>query len=77
MPSIQKGGEERVRLSLDVNPTVKAKLEALQQRTDAGSATEVIRRALALYDLVTEVQTEGGTFVVRYADGEQERIRVL
>lgn len=68
---------ERSRLSLDVSQTIKDQLSVLVTRTEAGSITEVIQRALALYDLVTEHQAEGGKLVFRHADGEQEVLRVL
>jgi hypothetical protein len=68
---------ERSRLSLDVSQTIKDQLTGLVTRTEAGSITEVIRRALALYDLVTEHQAEGGKLIFRHADGKQEVLRVL
>jgi hypothetical protein len=68
---------ERVRLSLDVSARVRAQLENLESRTEAGSITEVVRRALSLYDLVIEHQEEGGKLVFRHSDGEEELLRVL
>lgn len=68
---------ERVRLSLDVTPTVRQQLEDLEIRTEAGSLTEVIRRALALYDLVVEHQEDGGKLVFSHPDGSDETLRVL
>jgi hypothetical protein len=68
---------DRTRLSLDVSPKVREQLDRLEVRTEAGSITEVIRRALALYDLVTEHQSEGGKLVFRHPDGEEESLRVL
>ncbi|HEY3898252.1 MAG TPA: hypothetical protein VGM54_06550 [Chthoniobacter sp.] len=68
---------DRVRLSLDVTPKVREQLDLLEARTEAGSITEVIRRALALYDLVVEHQQEGGKLIFRHADGEEESLRML
>ena len=68
---------ERARLSLDVTQRVKDQLSELMNRTDAGSITEVIRRALALYDLATEHECEGGTIVFHHADGHDETVRLL
>ncbi len=68
---------DRTRLSLDVSPKVREQLDHLEARTEAGSITEVIRRALSLYDLVTEHQVEGGKLVFRHADGDEEILRVL
>ena len=68
---------DRTRLSLDVSPKVREQLDLLETRTEAGSITEVIRRALALYDLVTEHQSEGGKLVFRFPDAEDEILKVL
>jgi len=68
---------DRTRLSLDVSPKVREQLTDLEARTEAGSITEVIRRALSLYDLVTEHQGEGGKLVFRHVDGEEEVLKVL
>lgn len=68
---------DRVRLSLDVTPRVREQLDLLETRTEAGSITEVIRRALALYDLVIEHQAGGGKLIFRHADGEDESLKVL
>lgn len=68
---------DRVRLSLDLSPRVKVQLKDLEVKTEAGSLTEVIRRALALYDLVVEHQAEGGKLIFQDADGNAEVLRVL
>ena len=68
---------DRTRLSLDVSPKIREQLDHLEARTEAGSITEVIRRALSLYDLVTEHQMEGGKLVFRHTDGDEEILRVL
>jgi hypothetical protein len=62
---------------LDVAPTVRQQLEELEIRTEAGSLTEVVRRALALYDLVVEHQEGAGKLIFRHADGSEETLRVL
>lgn len=65
------------RLHLIVTQGVRDKIEALQNRTDAGNMTEVIRRALALYDEVISIREEGGEILVENANGEQQRLLVL
>lgn len=67
----------RARLSLDLDPRSKAQLESLRQRTGATSLTEVIKKALALYDLVDEHTANGGALIFRNADGTEERLRLL
>jgi len=39
--------------------------------------TEVLRRSLALYDLVTEHAAEGGEIVLVDNKGKQEKLRIL
>ena len=68
---------DRVRLSLDITPRVREQLSHLEKKTEAGSITEVVRRALALYDLVVEHQREGGKLIFKHTDGEEESLRVL
>ena len=68
---------ERSRLSLDVTPTVREQLKSLENRTEAGSLTEVIRRALSLYDLVVEHQEQGGKLIFAHSDGTKETLKVL
>ena len=64
---------EKVRLNLDLPPKVKVRLEELRAMTDADSMSEVVRRALALYDLVV---ASGGKVVIKDGDTE-EVIRVI
>lgn len=66
----------RTRLSLEVSASVRTQLETVQARTEAGSITEVIRRALALYDFVTQIQKDG-KLIIRHKDGDEEVLRVL
>ena len=68
---------ERVRLNLEIHPDVKARLDDLQNRTHAASLTEVIRRSLALYNLVVDLQDEGGRIVIHKKDGSTETLAVL
>lgn len=48
---------EKVRLNLDLAPEVRVRLEELQMKTSADSLSEVVRRALAVYDVLV---TYGG-----------------
>ena len=68
---------EKVRLNLELSRPVHEQMQALQKRSDASSLTEVIRRALALYDVVTEHLSGGGQVVLRREDGEEEKLRIL
>jgi hypothetical protein len=64
----------KFRLNLDLSPRVKEQLHDLQQRSDASSLVEVIRRALAVYDLVLDHEGARGKLILEYADGTRERL---
>ena len=69
--------KKRVRLSLDITKEQKKMMDELQVKTLSGSLAEVIRRAMALFHLVIDVQSEGGKVIIQDADGNQEIIRLL
>ncbi len=50
-------------------------MERLRQQTEADSLTEVIRRALTLYDMV--VNDSNGRVVIRSKEGVEQEIVVL
>jgi hypothetical protein len=52
-------------------------MQTVQQRSNAASLTEVLRRSLALYDLITEHVVEGGGIVLVDRDGKEEKLRIL
>jgi len=68
---------EKVRLNLEFPSPIYKQLESVQQRSHAASLTEVLRRALALYDLATEHAAEGGEIVLVDSKGKQEKLRIL
>lgn len=51
---------------------VREKLENLRTQTQADSLTEVIRRALAIYDYLQAEKVKGNQIVVRSPQGEKE-----
>ena len=52
-------------------------MQEVQHRSHAASSTEVLRRALALYDLVTEHTVDGGDIVLVDSKGKQEKLRIF
>jgi len=52
-------------------------MQRVQKRSNAASLTEVLRRALALYDLITEHVSEGGDIVLVDRAGTKEKLRIL
>lgn len=61
---------------MEVSPKVRERLEPLVERTDAESMSEVIRRALAVYDLLLLEVEIGGTVFVRYKDGSDNQVMI-
>jgi hypothetical protein len=69
--------QEKERLHLSMPPKTKELLDDLQDRTGAGTMSEVIRRALSLLDVVSKEQKEGGQFFIHSKDGSQTRIEIF
>lgn len=68
--------EARSRLSLELPERVRERLERVRVATEADSLTEVIRRALIVYDtLLTATAKEGGKLILRTADNEEREIQ--
>ena len=66
-----------VRLNLDMRDDVKRRIEELRDEMHARSLAEVLQRALAVYDYVYRHEQEGAQVVVKYSDGEEERLKLL
>jgi hypothetical protein len=71
-----KRAEERVRLNLDLTEMTMKRLESVRVRTGADSKTEVIRRAIQIYDAFLTM-TAGGSIILRHKDGTEEKILIL
>lgn len=67
----------KVRLNLDLSPRVKDQLADLQKRTDAASLVEVIRRAVAVYDMFLDHESNGGKTILQNRDGSKELIKLI
>ena len=61
------------RMTLELPPRAREKLERLGEATDQ-SLSEVIRRALALYDLVGAELMAGNKLIIRSRDGGEREI---
>lgn len=62
------------RMSLEFSDKVYSKLNKIKALSDAGSHTEVIRRALAVYELLLDENAEGNKVMVRTDKGDREII---
>ena len=74
---IRTNRQERVRLNLELTPELKVSLVELQKRTAASSVSEVLRRSVAMYDMVTEHLSARGSVILKNADGSQETLRII
>ena len=72
-----KRSEGRFRLNLEMPESVRDKLESMRRRSEADSRTEVIRRALALYDLLLEHSQQGSSIIVRTKDGKEKEVLIF
>lgn len=64
------------RLTLELPEPVKKQMEFVRDQTHAQSLTEVIRRALAVYDALREAAAAGGTIVIELSNGKQRELIV-
>lgn len=62
------------RLNMDFTQEVKDRLEAVQDLSGAASKTEVLRRALSLFDFILTHQADGGKVLLVNADGETKAL---
>jgi hypothetical protein len=67
----------KARLTIEVPAKTRDQLTDIVQRSGASSLTEVIRRALALYDLILEHNSDDGKLVLRHKDGREEVLRII
>lgn len=68
--------EDKTRLTLSIPTAVRERLEELQSATGAESMTEVIRRALAVYEVLIDARVLGEKVVVKTKKGERELLLV-
>ncbi len=71
MPRKQMPGEPR-RLNLKLTEEVRERLNGLQAATGALSATEVICRALAVYDALWKAKRRGERVVIKGRRNEKD-----
>jgi hypothetical protein len=64
---------EKYRFNLELTKGAKDQLEDLQKRTEAASLTEVIRKALAVYDALQAHATDDWELVLRHKSKNIEK----
>ena len=57
--------------------SVKERLEQLRDNTHADSMSEVVRRALALYELVTREVVQGSSLIIKSSNGSERHIEII
>ena len=64
------------RLTLVLPERTVSRLNELQELTDASSATEVIRNALLVYEVVAEAAARGSKLIERKSTGEMDLLPI-
>ena len=65
------------RLNLEMGESARQKLETLRDQTQANSLTEVVQRALAVYEYLHAEKKKGNTLVVKNQDGAEKEVVLL
>lgn len=77
MPRLARKKEAIVHMTITVPARVRARLEELRELTEAESMSDVIRRALAVYDFLVIQKLGGGHVVLRRADGSEVELALV
>ena len=64
-----------IRMNLEMSQRVRDKLERLSEETDL-SLSEVVRKSLAIYDLLWKETQAGGSIIIRTDENEKEVVIV-
>lgn len=75
MPRLKR--PEAVRLNLEVAPAVRERLEKLRESTGAESLTEVIRRSLAVYEILIELGGTKAEIIIRDKAGAERPLLLV
>jgi len=70
--------ELKIRLNLELPIQVRERLEEIRVLSEAESVTEVIRRALSIYDLLLNMTVkEHGKVIIRSIDGTERELLLV
>lgn len=64
--------EPKVRLSLEVAPSVRERLDTLRDLTEADTLSEVVRHALVVYETLKTHSLAGGEVILRTGTDEKK-----
>lgn len=65
-----------VRMNLEMSPQVREKLEKISSQTDE-SLSQVVRRSVAVYELLLAETTAGREIVIRSSDGTEKHVVLM
>jgi hypothetical protein len=64
----------RIKMTLSLTSTIRDRLTALRVNSDAASDSEVVRNALAVYELLVRERNKGHDIIIREKDGSESRV---
>jgi hypothetical protein len=64
----------KTRMTVDLTPEFRDRLEKLEAKTYLGNKATVIRHALAIYEYLVEMTESGSEIVVRSPKGEERHL---
>lgn len=64
--------KKKVRLNLEIPERTKARLEAVRELSESETITEVIRRAITVYETLLLQQSQGNKILIRNNTGDRE-----
>ena len=67
----------KTRISLDFSEEGRKNLEEVQARQKLPTVAELFRKALALYDCITDHIGSGGKVILQNKDGTKEALRII
>ena len=67
----------KTRFTMDVTPTVRQRIERLQELHDGASVAEVARRSFASLELIKQLEAENAEIVARWPDGREAALKFL
>lgn len=65
---------KQIRINLEVAEEYRERLRKLQSETGATTQAEVLRKAIALFEAVNQIKSQGGKLKVEYPNGTIDTI---
>lgn len=65
------------RINLFVSKQTRKKIDTIQKRIDAESLSDVVRKAISLLDIISELENKGEKIIARARDGSETQIRLV